>query len=254
MNARTIRAGDAPVSLRLEVGQVLSVTAPAGSSVYAYDDRDFGVTETITGASRYLGPYTVTRDIVLNCTAGAVSFGYAGRAKNLQIVVDDDGAPVLFDPLEANKVVAAAKNIWLPVSETYGSRTITNAGPIVMASATIPPLTANGRIRISGMWQMDTNAHTRTVLCKIGGQDFSTTTLTSQAGVVTQPFRFEIANYLSTAVQRAPGSFTNQGATGSALLEKTVDTSQEQTLEIVGTVATYALTLMWVNIETCYRA
>lgn len=154
----------------------------------------------------------------------------------------------------AAAVVGAAKNIWLPVSETYGSRTITNAGPIVMASATIPALTANGRIRVSGMFEMNTTAHNRTVTCKLGGQTFSSTTYTAQAGIITNPFRFELVNYLSTAAQKSPGSFFNQAATGNALLDGTVDTTIEQQLEIVGTVATYAMTLLWLNIETCNRA
>lgn len=159
----------------------------------------------------------------------------------------------------AAAVVGAAYNIdarktWAALEETFGSRTITDAGPVVMASATIPPLTAGGVIRVSGMFEMDTNAHTRTVSVRFGGQTFGSTTYTSQAGVVQVPFRFEIANVGSVSTQKAPSSFFNQAAVGTAFLSGTVDTSQAQLLEILGTVATYSMTLLWLNIETRGRA
>lgn len=165
----------------------------------------------------------------------------------------------VLNPSTAAAVVGAAyginvKNTWAALEETFGSRTITNAGPVVMASATIPPLTAGGVIRISGMFEMDTNAHTRTVAVRFGGQTLSSTTLTSQAGVVQHPFRFEIANNGSVSSQRAPSSFLNQGASGNAFATGTVDTSLSQLLEILGTVATYSMTLLWLNIETRGRA
>lgn len=151
--------------------------------------------------------------------------------------------------VEVQRRLAAEKDTWQAVTETFGSRTITNAGPVVMASAMLPALKASGGIRISGSFEMDTAAHNRTALLRIGGQSFSTTLLSS-SGVIQQPFRLEVFNNGSQSSQRSPSSFFYQGAVGTPFLLGTVDMSQPQLLEVLGTVATYSMTLLWLNIET----
>jgi hypothetical protein len=114
-----------------------------------------------------------------------------------------------------------------------------------MGSLIIPGGTmgTHGLLIVEGRWLTDTTAHTRTLACRFGGQTFASS-LISSAGAVVNPFRYVICNRGATNSQSChPSGQNGMDATGAALLLGTVDTTVDQTLELIGTVATYALTL-----------
>lgn len=140
-------------------------------------------------------------------------------------------ASVIENGLRAGKVI-----------DVSGERTITNSGPVSMGQVLLPPLDEFSIVRVSGRMITDTNAHSRTMTCLLAGQQMCSSTLTS-AGAIVQPFSFDIVNRGSKQQQSCHPSFSNPSATGSALVSRNVDTSVPTLLEVVGTVATYSMTL-----------
>lgn len=130
--------------------------------------------------------------------------------------------------------------------DVAGSRTIIGSGPTVMGSLIIPGGTmgTHGLLIVEGRWITDTAAHNRTMAFKFGGQVLGTNTL-SGAGTIISPFRIAIQNRGVTNSQSGHPNITNgMDASGSAVVLGTVDTTVDQTLELVGTVAApYAMTL-----------
>jgi hypothetical protein len=76
----TLRVTDSPASVVIQVGEVLTVVAPTGSSAYVVDKYDLSPADTVTSETTEFGPYSDTNHVTVTCTAGAVSFSVAQAA------------------------------------------------------------------------------------------------------------------------------------------------------------------------------
>lgn len=71
----------ASVSLLIQVGEVLEVSAPIGSVATVVDNVSFVPSDTVIGGSSTFGPYSATKMVVVACKAGAISYSYPPAAE-----------------------------------------------------------------------------------------------------------------------------------------------------------------------------
>ncbi len=76
----TLRATDPPIAYRLDPTQSLTIVAPSGSSATVTDPSDMAPSATIAGTTTTLGPYSQAQNLVILCTAGAVSWAVAAAS------------------------------------------------------------------------------------------------------------------------------------------------------------------------------
>lgn len=115
----TLRVSESPVRLVLPIGQVLTVTAPAGSSAYVVEPETMVPALTIASQSQKVGPYGVTKNITLTCTAGAISYEVS-EAPSATVTATDSGA--LIGAAAANAKLAKPRILFIGDSiPDYGS-------------------------------------------------------------------------------------------------------------------------------------
>lgn len=101
----TLRVSEPPIRLVLPIGQVLTVTAAAGSSAYVVEPETLVPALTIASQSQKVGPYEATKNITLTCTAGAISYEIAEDAFTA-VAATDTGALLGVDGLPNSWAIA----------------------------------------------------------------------------------------------------------------------------------------------------
>jgi len=89
----TLRVSESPVRLVLPIGQVLTVTAPAGSSAYVVEPETLVPALSIASQSQKVGPYEATKNITLTCTTGAISYEVSEAPST--VVTSTDGGTLI---------------------------------------------------------------------------------------------------------------------------------------------------------------
>lgn len=135
--------------------------------------------------------------------------------------------------------------------DTAGSRTITNAGPVVMGSVLVPGNSMGnfGQLRVRGRWSASGMVANKTMTVTLGGVTLMTSG-PGLTGTLIWPFDYIIVNRGSASSQSwHPSAAGSLASSATALGTSTVNTALDQTLELRGTVVTESLTLDYFTVE-----
>lgn len=153
----TLRAADAPISLRLDVGQALTVTAATGSSARVFDPLDNSPDSIVSGATSTFGPYSVPQNLQIRCSSGAVSFSVSGTGASGLSLAQEAAVASLASvsgagnvTVSASRAVTAADNGGTLICTTAVTLTIPAGLSPMPSFSVVPPATGVATIAVSG--------------------------------------------------------------------------------------------------------
>lgn len=118
-----LRSTDSPLKLRLNRGDILTVSSPPGASASVVEQETFSVASTVAGsatssADSSFGPYSEAKLLTITCTAGASSYDIPSSAI---------GSPIKrvtnlitgYDSLDAESKKAATRGLPILIGGTH---------------------------------------------------------------------------------------------------------------------------------------